>query len=856
MSLNPLRMPAPKAKLGPARVPRLLPPLLAVIAGVLVDRYGSPLGTLTWCGLAAGLALIGGIGKGRLSATATLAACFTLAAGWHHYHWSDRCSRDVSRTVDETPRPCWVRGLITEVAGFRPGRSPEDPGYTRAVFDITGLQNNPSEGWRSASGRAALGIVGDRSDLRPGDAVQAAGTIALVGRPLNPGEFDFQTYLRSQGIRLRLSVDAVAGIWPDESSVSTSRGWYWHYRRGLGMVRAWSHATLVRGLDPRTAPLAAALLLGRREGVDPDVNDAFARTGTTHLLAISGLHMQVLAWALGRVLGGMGFRVRTGHVVVVIATTLYTVLVGFMPSVTRSAAMTLTYSYAGLRYRQAQSGNTLALAGLMTLGLNPSFLFDIGCQLSFLAVAAIVWGFIPLWGWMRKMEEPEALDALERSVEPRWKSALREVLWWAAEGLTMSTVVWLAAMPLVALAFHIVSPIGILLNVPLIPITSAALLLSGLDLGMSLIWLPLGWPLAWCNSVLLNWTEALVLWGASQRWGHTFVAGSPWPWVLGFYVLLSLLPAVIVGRWPGRRAVVGMLSIWVGIGIVLALVPSLTARSIRDAPEAEMLAVGHGLAVILDTGGGRGILYDCGRMRDPSVGRRVIASALWARGIRRLDAIILSHADADHYNGLPDLLDRIPIDAVMLPEGFDLGAGNPGTAELLDEVRARGIPVKHLVAGDAWNVGETHLQVRHPPKDWSAHALDNARSLVLDVSWRGRHMLLTGDLDGEGLSAFLTSSSREKTDVMLAPHHGGRTANPAWLYEKIKPGLVVVSQRRLPTGTRDALAPIEAKGTPLIRTWQRGAIRLRWTESGITATGFLDQPDGHLFADDAENRGW
>jgi competence protein ComEC len=858
MSHIPSRMPSAKAKLGPARVPPLLLPLLASVGGVLVDRYGSPLETSSWLGLATSLCLVAGIGgrARRLSATAILAACFALAAGWHHFRWSDRDGNDLSRVVDETPHPCWVHGLVSEVSGFRPGKSPEDLGYTRAVFEITGIQAGPSEGWRVASGRAALGIVGDRSDLRPGDAVQVAGSLALVGRPLNPGEFDYQSHLRSQGIRLRLSVDNVAGVWPDEGSLNARRGWYWQFLQGLGMIRAWSQRTLAQGLDPDVAPLAAALLLGRREGVDPDVNDAFARTGTTHLLAISGLHMQVLAWALGRVLGGVGFRIHTGHKVVGLATLLYTVLVGFMPSVTRSAAMTLTYSFAGLRDRQARSGNTLALAGLATLGLNPSFLFDTGCQLSFLAVGAIVWGFNPLWARMRDFENLEPLDALERSLEAKWKSIVRGACWWVAEGLTMSSVVWLAALPLVALAFHIVSPIGILLNLPLIPITSAALLLSGLDLGLSAIWKPLGWPLTWCNAILLNWTESLVLWGSAQRWGHVFVAGSPWPWVLGFYVLLALVPPVVVGRWPGRRTVVGLLSVWVGAGIILALVPSLTARSLRAAPEAELLSVGHGLAVILDTGGGRGILYDCGRMRDPSVGRRVIAPALWAQGIRRLDAILLSHADADHYNGLPDLLDRIPIAAVLLPDGFNTGVENPGTAELLDKVRERGIPVKHLAAGEAWSVGETHLLVRHPPKDWSPHALDNARSLVLDVSWRGRHALLTGDLDGEGLAAFLPNSSSKKADVMLAPHHGGKTANPGWLYESIKPSLVVVSQRRLAAGARDALAPIESKGTPIIRTWQRGAIRLRWTDSGIAVAGFLDQPDGHLFADDAETRGW
>ena len=122
-----------------------------------------------------------------------------------------------------------------------------------------------------------------------------------------------------------------------------------------------------------------------------------------------------------------------------------------------------------------------------------------------------------------------------------------------------------------------------------------------------------------------------------------------------------------------------------------------------------MLAVGHGLAVVIETGGGRAVLYDCGRMRDPSVGRRVIAPALWARGVRRLDAVILSHADADHYNGLPDLLDRVRIGAVLVPEGFD-ERREPGRRGRSWRSSGRGgSSVRTIAAGDTWAVGATRF---------------------------------------------------------------------------------------------------------------------------------------------------
>ncbi len=150
-------------------------------------------------------------------------------------------------------------------------------------------------------------------------------------------------------------------------------------------MRRWSRDRLVGGLDPKVAPLAAALLLGRREGVDPDVNDAFARTGTTHLLAISGLHLQVLAGVFWLAFRLLGLGRRGTFAAVGAATVAYALLVGLMPSVVRSAAMTVAVCVAGLLDRSSRPANMLALAALATLALNPADLFDVGCQLSFLA---------------------------------------------------------------------------------------------------------------------------------------------------------------------------------------------------------------------------------------------------------------------------------------------------------------------------------------------------------------------------------------------------------------------------------------------------------------------------------------
>src|SRR6185437_9036683 len=116
---------------------------------------------------------------------------------------------------------------------------------------------------------------------------------------------------------------------------------------------------------------------------------------------------------------------------------------------------------------------------------------------------------------------------------------------------------------------------------------------------------------------------------------------------------------------------------------------------------------------------------------------------------------------------------------------------------------------------------------------------DNARSLVLEIASDGRRLLLTGDLERNGLTEVIAHPLKP-LDAMLSPHHGGRTSNPEWLYAWAKPALVVVSQRPPASGSRDPLTPLAEGHFPLLRTWQRGAIRLRWSPSGLLATGFLD----------------
>ena len=831
------------------RVAPLAPLALAVGLGVVVDRVANPWETGAWGMVALGAlasALVLGAARrwmGDRAASASMAVALAwacLGGAWHHGRWSDLAGDDLARSVEAEDwgpgerRVCWVRGVVIDESTFRPGDDgPNDRGSTRTVLALSAIHDDRVEGqWRPASGLVQAWIVGDRSDLVSGRSIEAAGVLSRVEGPLNPGEFDPRPMLRGRGIRLRLGIDGPSGVWDDPGGAD------WPWTRRLGAIRAWSFRRLASGLDPDTLPLAAALLLGRREAVDPEVNDAFARTGTTHLLAISGLQLQFLAVVMAVLARSSGLRRRPTFLIVALGTVGYAALVGLAPSVVRSAAMTVGACLAGWRNRCSTPGNLFSGAAFATIFLNPSDLFDYGCQLSFLAVAAIVWVVPAVLAW----DAPKllALDVVERQYEPWWRTRRRVGLAYLRAGIIGSSVVWAAAWPLVALRFHLVSPVAILANIPLIPLTSLALLLSGLTLAASAVWPPLGVPFAWGCGQSLRGTEAIVRWSTAWRWGHGFVPGPDPTWVGIFYALLAVATVALASRWPTpwvRRC-------WgasVASGFALAVSPLFPARP--EVASAHVWAVGHGLSVAVRSPSGRTALYDAGKMGDPRIGRRVIAPALWSLGVERIDALILSHADADHFNGVGDLLDRFAIGSVRIPPGF-ADPKNPGAARLIAQVQARGIPIAPIAEGDVIDLGAGLTMKAIHPRPGDVSGTDNARSVVLEVAQNGRKLLLTGDLEHEGLFRLLGLAPPDPpVDAIVAPHHGGRTSNPPALYDWANPRVVAVSQRSPTAGSRDPLAFLEApreRSPRLLRTWNTGAIRFRWTAEGLAATGFLE----------------
>ena len=240
--------------------------------------------------------------------------------------------------------------------------------------------------------------------------------------------------------------------------------------------------------------------------------------------------------------------------------------------------------------------------------------------------------------------------------------------------------------------------------------------------------------------------------------------------------------------------------------------------------------VGH---AVLETPDGRCLLYDVGTTGGPDVVRRVVAPYLWSRGIRRIDEVFVLHADADHFNGLVELLRRFPVGRVTLTPSFS-EKPTAQVAETLLALNEHGIETRTVTVGQAFKAGDADFEVLHPPAVGPL-GIENERSMVLVVRHAGHTVLLTGDIEKAG-AAMVLGKPGQAVDVLQAPHHGSRAAyNPQW-NAWAHAGFVVSSRGDLYTNTiREAdLGP----NAVLWETEVQGAITLRSHRTGLTAEAF------------------
>ena len=770
-------------------------------------------------------------GRHAWAARLLLAGCACVGGARHHMVWSVAQTNDLSLYATNTPQPIRLTATIVT----QPYTVPRRPISARAdwtedertVCTVRCRRLACGDRRQSVSGLARLSVGGRLRGIEVGDVVTISGNLAAPRGPMNPGEFDFRAYLRRQGVR-----SLVRAGYP--ASVRTiGQEYLYTLSRWRGRFREKCETLFSKQMSRRTAPVARALLLGSRSAVSDEVRRSFAESGTMHLLAISGLHVGILAMLLYYTCRLLHLSLTNTTLVLLLGIAWYAFVTDVRPPVVRASALILITAAGIPWYRQAGAANTLGIAALVVLVWNPTDLFEPGAQLSFLAVIAILWSARWRLGdggpGQRVSTAPEAADLAFSPFRQSARIARRRLF----NAYVLTASIWLFTSPLVALHFHLVSPVGLVINVLLIPFVILALWL-GYGLLLFGMLLPV---LAWPFGVAFDGVLKLLLWfvdGAARfHLGHLYVPAPAMWWIVGVYVLLGALVCL-----PRNRLVTSVLgralAVWLIVGLSVGL-----CRSGPSGLRSTFLAVGHGCAVLVETPTGKTLLYDAGTLSDGSRAREILVDAMWDRGISRIDALVISHADADHFNAVPGLLREIPVGSVLVARPF-LDFRQSAVRELCDTAAARRVPIQLIWEGDRIALDEdVGIRVLHPALRFHASE-DNDNSVVLSVRYAGRRLLLTADLAGEGLATLMRRPS-ERPDVLLSPHHGSLSANPPELAQWASPRWVVVSAgRKAPLETlRSTYGP----QTQVVATCRSGAITFEIDPEGnIGCQSFLDTP--------------
>jgi competence protein ComEC len=751
-------------------------------------------------------------------AWAFLATCLAFAlvgAGYVRVRELRQEASPLARILNEDAAILRVRGTIAERPAVRvlPPRRPGDGPRHRTDFPLSVSSVRVGDDWRAISGRLQLLVEGRADHVLWGDEVEAVLSAWRPSPSANPGEFDYAGYLRLEGTSGTAAVPVPEGV-----HILNATGGFHPLRRFEAYRRAVTRR-LEQELPEGPARVLQCLLLGERAALDDAGRRAFRESGTLHFLAISGLHVGLVAAFVWYALLFCRARLRVAAAGVIAAVLAYAALTGFQPSVVRATIMCALICGGFLLYRKPNVPSSLALAWVLVLLLDPADLYRPGFQLSFAAVLGIWLFALPLERALFRVRDE--LDRLQAPEERAWYAAPR---WMAQKMFSVSLAAWLATVPLLAYHFGAITPLAPFASMLLLPIVWATILI-GLPGALLLPAAPLPaklflWPAA-AGAQAMEAVSAVV----AKVPGATLRLPSP-GWSV---MLLCALAALAIGF----RRRINLQSR--GVFALAALpVAAYMAFSWPASPPrrltVQMLAVGQGNCVLLRFPDGKDLLYDAGSAGS-NVGERTILPALRALGVRRIDAIVLSHGDADHVNGFRELARGMTIGRVILSPHFRASADS---ALYFAEVLEDRSDLLVASAGDRiGGFGDARIEVLWPPKEVPALKLsENELSLVLRVKNEDGSVLLTGDFGRGAAELLLDCGGNLRADVLQAPHHGLPDPSASRIAKAVGAKLVLVS------GEAAGAAPYADSGAILLATEDHGMITVEMENGTPRATTF------------------
>jgi competence protein ComEC len=685
------------------------------------------------------------------------------------------------QTIDESHLQFYNDGGVVEVRGVVAGDPDIRDKNTRLT--LTASEIKLAEGWREVKGETLV-FVPRYPAYHYGDRLQLKGELKT---PPQLDGFDYRGYLAHQGIYATMLYPRIEVL--AKGKGSRPLAWVYSLRSRLSQS--------LSVLPEPQASLAQGIVLGLRGNIPQALNDDFARSGTAHLLAISGIHLSIMVGIL--LSAGIWLLGRQYYLYVWLALGviwLYALITGLNPPVVRSAIMASLFLVAELLGRQRQAIVALALAAAVMVGISPYILGDAAFQLSFLAMAGLIF-VAPVFQNLGRRAVIAVIGENGATV------SLANV---AVDTLSVTLAAIIAVWPVVAYYFGMVSLVGLLATFLALPALPGIIVTGTLTAVVGLLILPIAQVVGWLAWLCLSYM-ILVVHGLAAPSLSSVAVGSVSPAFIGGYYLALAAAVWLSRRWRWPRTVAGTAGrFWQGAGLSsglsrplklallsLLVVAALVACAAATMPDSKLrvsfLDVGEGDAILVQKGSQQ-VLVDGGPSPQAigvELGRRM---PFWDRTI---ELVVLTHPHQDHLAGLVEVLRRYQVGQVLYP---DTGGGTPEYDEWLRLIEEKGI--RHTIAcsGQQINLGDGVLmEVLNPPEghlSGTESDVDN-NGVVLYLHDGGVSFLLTADIMKEAEWELISRRAKLASTVLKVAHHGAATSTTPEFLAVASPRVAVIS---------------------------------------------------------------
>lgn len=664
------------------------------------------------------------------------------------------------------------------------------------------------------------------NSLREGMHVRLEGMLVLPELPRNPGQFNRRIYESGKKIDFYLENPTVLEVKEQRSGVRE-------------VVEIWKTEMMNRCekiYPDEEAGILEAMLFGEKSELSGDIKELYQAAGISHVLAISGLHISLLALAVAGILRRLGFPMPVWVILSVGVLAGYGILIGQPTTAVRALLMFFVLQGARLLGRSYDLLSALAFAGILMLLDNPDLILDGGCRLSFCAVIGVGWYVSEKNKIFWSIGEKEKRKNRGKGGKGSSAGAI-------LENIRAGWYLWLFTLPVMLDTFYQVSVVGILWNLVAIPLLPVIIASGGLGVVLA------GW------NIFLGSLAGSPAYGMLQLYQEIgniseklpvgmWTPGQPSkPVIAGYYLVIFLL--VLVEKQLIKRE--KRWKIFPGMELCsMLLLLLLMAHPWQQREKITFLDVGQGDASLLQSGG-QTLLLDGGSTSQKNVGTYVILPYIKQQGISCLEAVVLTHTDQDHINGVTEVLEEgkkgwLTVKNLMYPYWME---GTEQGKQLKKLAEEAGASCRKIRAGDRLTIGKAEAVVLYP-KEQEKIAEPNAGSLVLFWKWEGVRAMFTGDLPEEKERELL--QNLPACEILQVGHHGSATSTCREFLEQVQPSLAVIScamKNRYGHPSPDTVDRLKKTGCEIRYTMKSGAITIRKRGREILVTEYLEHVAGH-----------